>query len=165
MKIIDNFLNKDLYLQIKQTLFSDHIAWFSKTGTVEGKTKDINWFAHCLYNNFKPDSDVFNFMPEFIEKLNVASIIEIRANLSLKTEKDLKTTWHTDYNYKNSKTSIFYFNTDSTGTCFKINNKEKIIKAKENRMVVFDSNTQHCALLNNKIDKRIVINFNYYEKN
>lgn len=165
MKIIDNFINKNLYLQIKETLFSDNVAWFSKSGTVENKSKDIQWFSHSVYNNFKPNSNVFNFMPEFIEKLNIASIIEIRANLSLKTEKNIKTTWHRDYNYKNSKTAIFYFNTDGTGTFFKIKNKEKMIKAKENKIVVFDGNTQHCAYLNNKTDKRIVINFNYYEKN
>ena len=43
-------------------------------------------------------------------------------------------------------------------------NSKNTIKAKENRMVVFDGNIQHCAYLNNKIDRRIVINFNYYEK-
>ena len=45
-----------------------------------------------------------------------------------------------------------------------LDNEEKFIEAKENRMVVFDGDIQHCAYLNNKIDRRIVINFNYYEK-
>ena len=138
--------------------------WFSKSGTVDDKSKDINWFSHCLYNEFRPGSDLFPSTLDFIKKLNVSALIEIRANLSLKTDQDYKTIWHADYPYKNNKTAIFYFNTDTTGTCFKIDNEEKFIEAKENRMVVFDGNIQHCAYLNNKIDRRIVINFNYYEK-
>jgi len=165
MKIIDNFINQSLFDQLKDTMYSDSVAWFCKSGTVDKSKKDVIWFSHCLYNDFKPDSNIFNFMPEFIEKLNISSFIQVRANLSLKTEKDVKTTWHTDYDYKNSKTAIFYFNTDSTGTCFKIKNKEKIIKSKENRIVIFDGSIKHCAYLNNKSEKRVVINFNYYEKN
>jgi hypothetical protein len=30
VQIIDNFVDKDLYLQIKNTLFSDSLPWFSK---------------------------------------------------------------------------------------------------------------------------------------
>jgi hypothetical protein len=165
VKIIDNFINKNLYLQIKEGLFSDNLAWFSKNGTVENEKKDIQWFSHSVYNNFKPNSDAFNLMQEFVEKLNISSIVEIRINLCLKTKENFKTSWHKDYGYKNLKTAIFYFDTDTTGTYFKVNNKEKLVKAKENRIVIFDSDTEHCAMLNNKIDKRIVINFNYYEKN
>lgn len=163
MKIIDNFINQDLFNQLKDTMFSDSIPWFCKSGTVSGSKKDIIWFSHCFYNDFKPDSNLFSFMPEIIDKLNIASIIQIRANLVLKTEKDFKTTWHTDYNY-NNKTAILYFNTDTSGTYFKIKNKDKFVKAKANRMVIFDGNIKHCAFLNNKINKRIVINFNYYER-
>tara|TARA_R100001369_G_scaffold42971_1_gene69206 strand:- start:2299 stop:2799 length:501 start_codon:yes stop_codon:yes gene_type:complete len=165
VKIIDNFIDKDLYLQVKNTLFSDSLPWFSKKGTVNGKENDLNWFSHSIYNDFKPNSNIFSFMPEFIEKLKISSIIEIRTNLSFKTNKDFKTLWHTDYGYKNHKTAIFYFNTDTTGTVFKIKNKEKLIKSKENRIVIFDGSIKHCAYLNNKSEKRVVINFNYYEKN
>jgi len=165
MKVIDNFLDKDKYNHLKEVMFSDGVPWFLKQGTVDGKKKDINWFSHCFYNNYKPDSDLFHLIPEFIERLNISSIIQIRCNLSFKTNKDFKTVWHTDTTYKNHKTAIFYFNTGTSGTYFKIKGKEKFVKAKANRMVVFDCNIQHCAYLNNKIDRRIVINFNYYEKN
>tara|TARA_R110002126_G_scaffold150351_1_gene296535 strand:+ start:633 stop:1127 length:495 start_codon:yes stop_codon:yes gene_type:complete len=163
MKTIDNFLSQDLFNQLKDTVYSDSVPWFSKSGTVDNK-KDIAWFSHCIYNEFKPDSNLFALFPEFIERLNISSIIQIRCNLSFKTNKDFKTVWHTDYTYKNHKTAIFYFNTDTSGTYFKIKGKEKFVRAKANRMVVFDGNIQHCAYLNNKTDKRVVINFNYYEK-
>ena len=165
VQVKDNFLPEYTYKDLKQKMFSSHVPWFSKSGTVDNKSKDINWFSHCLYNDFRPGSDLFPSTLDLINKLNVSALIEIRANLSLKTDQDYKTIWHTDYPYKNNKTAIFYFNTDTTGTCFKTDNKEKFIEAKENRMVVFDGNIQHCAYLNNKIDRRIVINFNYYEKN
>ena len=165
VKIIDNFINKDLYIQLKNIFLGDNFPWFLKKGTVDSKKNDLNWFSHSIYNDFKPNSDIFSFMHEFIKKLNMSSLIQIRINLSLATNKDFKTLWHTDYNYKNHKTAIFYFNSDTTGTVFKIKEKEKLVKAKENRIVVFDGDTQHCAYLNNKIDRRIVINFNYYEKN
>ena len=165
MKVIDNFLNKDRYNHLKEVMFSDGVPWFLKQGTVDGKKEDLTWFSHCFYNENKPDSNLYSFMPDFLNKLNVASLLQIRANLSLTPPTDkFKTNAHIDYPYTNSKTAIFYFNTDTSGTIF-YNKKEELIKAKENRMVVFNTNIKHCGYLTNKSNKRIVINFNYYEKN
>lgn len=165
MKIIDNFLEKNSYEHLKDVMFKDGIPWFLKQGTVDGANKDLNWFSHCFYNDFQPDSNLYSFIPNFLDKLNVASLLQVRANLSLTPPKDkYKTNVHVDYPYKNSKTAIFYFNTDTSGTIF-YDKKEKLIKAKENRMVIFNTNIKHCGYLTKKSNKRIVINFNYYEKN
>lgn len=166
MKVIDNFLDKDRYNHLKEVMFSDGVPWFLKQGTVDGKKKDLIWFSHCFYNNHKPDSNLYHLIPDFLTKLKVSSLIQIRANLSLNPPKDkYKTNIHTDYTFSNSKTAIFYFNTDTSGTIFYINKKETFIEAKENRMVIFDASIKHCGYLSNKSDKRIVINFNYYEEN
>ena len=58
VKTIDNFLSKDLYLQMKETFLGENIPWFLKKGTVDNEAKDIAWFSHCIYNEFKPDEKI-----------------------------------------------------------------------------------------------------------
>ena len=167
IKVIDNFLSEETFDKISKNIFSDKIPFYVTESTTNEGSTDIYWLSHSIYNDFKPNSDLFIFMSEFFNKLNISSIINIRLNLILKIPYSLiKTNYHIDYdNYQNLKTAIFYFNKDGTGTYFKINNDEKFIESKKNRMVVFDSNISHCAFLNNKFEKRFVLNFNFYQKN
>lgn len=166
IKIFDNFLSEKMFQKISNEINSDKISFILKKGTTFNDGLDIYWLKHSIYNNFKPESNLFFLMDEFIQKLNITSIIQIRLNLVLKQPyKNFKTNFHTDYdNYKNLKTGLFYFSVDGTGTIFKIGEEEKLVKCKPNRMVVFDSEINHCGYLNNNFNTRFAINFNYYEK-
>ena len=44
----------------------------------------------------------------------------------------------------------------------KHNNKIKKVSCKENRMLIFDGNIEHCAGLTTDTKTRMVININYY---
>jgi hypothetical protein len=161
LKIVDNFLNETFYKNLKNIFFSDQVPWFLISGTLPNKSVDVNWLSHCVFNNNQPQSNLYNYLDEFKNKLEVSQYIQIRANLVLNSMDEFKSHWHVDYKTKN-KTAIFYFNEDTSGTYFLINNKEEFVESKENRIVIFDSDIQHCGYLNKKINKRIVINFNYY---
>ena len=43
------------------------------------------------------------------------------------------------------------------------NKKEKIIYSKENKLLLFDSNTLHRGFSQTDIERRIIININYVE--
>lgn len=158
-KVINNFLSKEDFINIKNLLFSNEIAWFYLNNMVE---KDNGFFNHCFYNNFKPMSDFyFTHIISIINKLKVAAIIQIRANLLLKKETQYFSKFHVDAPFK-CKTAVFYINTCNGYTI--LDEKLKIkIKCEENKMLIFDSNVFHCAASQTDVDRRIVINFNYFE--
>ena len=75
-----------------------------------------------------------------------------------------KSDFHIDYKDTKSKTAIFYLNTCDGGTEIKINDKVKFIKAVENKILIFNTNTLHRAMTSIKSPIRYIINLNYYEK-
>jgi hypothetical protein len=59
---------------------------------------------------------------------------------------------------KNSKTGIFYINTNNGYTKFK---NKKLIKSEENKLIFFDSSKEHTGTTCTDELFRIVINFVY----
>jgi hypothetical protein len=76
----------------------------------------------------------------------------------IKHDKQYKSDYHVDFEYP-CKTAILYLNTCNGYTEF---NKKTKIKCEENKILIFDSNIEHCAVSQTDAEKRIVINFNYF---
>lgn len=162
MKIIDNFLEKELFFKICDTMYSDHFGWFIQKYT--DLPEDNNYqLTHLFYENDIPNSSFFDLIKPIFEKVNVNSLIRVKANLTF-YDNNVNNLFHIDKpNIKlNHKTSILYL-TDGGGTILKNKDKEEFIEAKENRFLTFDSQTPH-KVVKHKIGKpfRIVINFNYF---
>ena len=97
-----------------------------------------------------------------LNQLEVKAPIEVRANLSPSCfYKKNACDFHVDRDY-DSKTAILYLNDCNGGTEFKINNKIELVKAEENKIVIFDTNTQHRGTKSTDQDFRYIINFNYF---
>jgi len=157
-KVIDNFLQKDIFENLKLFLMSDEVGWYWK----EHMTKNDNFFFnHCFYNNDKPRSHVFEkFIIPLLIKLECKALIEARANLMLKKNICYQSNFHIDRKF-NCKTAIFYINTNNGYTLLDKNKKIKI-KCVENRMLIFNSKILHAAFSQTDVERRIVINFNYF---
>ena len=160
MKIIDNFLNKEDFLNLKKFLTDDDTPWYYRNHSVN--TEDCPYFTHCFFNNNFIFSNGFDFVRPILNKLNYSALIQVRANLLLKQEKPKAQGWHTDYSYNNFKTSIFYINECNGPTIIK--NKKNKILPKENKILIFDGNTEHSVISQTDTKTRIVLNINYYEK-
>jgi hypothetical protein len=157
-KVIDNFIEKDKFLNLKNTLISEDLPWFFR----KNMTQNDNWFfAHCFYKYGCPQSNCFvEFISPILTKLKCKAIIEVRANLMLKKETCYNSTFHTDHDF-NCFTAILYINTNNGFTI--LDEKEKIkIESVENRMLIFDSKIKHSAFSQTDAERRIVINFNYF---
>jgi hypothetical protein len=161
-QIIDNFLSKNYFKKLQEILFSDKINWFYKDYLVEKTNKKEQFFfSHCFYNNNKIQSPLFELLlSQCISLLNPKSLIEIRANLTFKQNKLTRSDYHVDRPFP-CKTAILYLNTCNGYTLLKYNKKLKKINSKENRMLIFDSQIEHAAVLQTDSKRRIVINFNY----
>jgi len=156
MDITDNYLNKEYLDYLDSNLNSNTFPWFwsKKTPSVN----DINnyHFAHVFYHDNKINSPLFPLIENFIPLLKPKSLIRIKANLTIKTEKHIIFENHKDQTF-DCKIAIFYLNSNNGYTL--INNKK--IKSIKNRMVFFP-NCLHSSSTTTDQPNRIVINFNYF---
>lgn len=161
IEIIDNFLHKEVYQEIKDVMLGTKVAWFAQNGKTKPNEGDRQ-LTHLFYDNNTPNSEWFKLLDPIRKKLKVSAIIREKANLTFYNNK-VDDIFHIDTGkIKHATTSLFYL-TDRGATIFKINNEKKV-KAKENRMVTFDSTTYHKAVTHKTGDPfRVVINFNYYK--
>ena len=160
MKVINNILNKEKFLKFKEIMFSDDLAWYFKKNMTY---KDNYFFNHCFYTKNKIRSEfLFNeYIKDILDKINCVAIIGIRANLMLRKKKVYQSNYHIDRPEK-CKTAVLYMNTCNGYTVIDKNNPIKI-KSEENKIIIFDSNILHKAISQTDCERRIVINFNYFE--
>jgi hypothetical protein len=163
MKIIDDFLLKEEFNNIKEKILSDYFPWYFNDGVVI-KNDDYFQFTHIMYIDDKPNSEFFNLMETIISKLNILTLIRIKVNLQTRTNKIIEQGMHTDHNYtgyEKMKSAIFYLNTNNGYTKF---NDKKIIHSKENRIVIFNAKIKHTGSSCTDKKNRVAINLNYVEK-
>jgi len=164
-KITDNFLEKEVFYKFQKEIFDNpNIPWFykdSQTTVSINDIDDVGYFSLNFFHNITNGYNEFNyFLFKIYEKLNCQALIESRANLFLKQKENQKLYFHTDNKFK-SKTGILYMNTNNGATILDIDQKIKIDSI-ENRMLVFDSQISHCALVQSDTKRRILININYF---
>ncbi len=158
-KIFKDFLPKSKFVKIQKHITSDYFPWYYRGDTEIEK----GYFTHSFYNDNQVNSGLNNECTKDIyEILKPVALIQVRANLFLSSLfNNKKSEWHTDYDY-NNYTAILYLNTMDGGTEFKINNKIEFVKAEENKIVIFKCNTLHRSILSPDVEKRYIININYF---
>ena len=156
MDLRDNYLKKEYLDHLDLNFNSDSFPWFwnKKISTAD----DINNYhlSHVFYNDNKINSKFFPLVGDFIPLLKPKSLIRIKANLTVKTEKQIIFKKHRDQPF-DCKVAIFYLNSNNGYTL--IDNKK--IKSIKNRMVFFP-NCWHSSATATDQPNRIVINFNYF---
>jgi hypothetical protein len=156
VKIIKNFLDKEIFLKCKEALFGE-LPWYYRGELVDNK-KNHYYFTHSFARHNLITSPVYeNIIIPFIKRLKMSYIFEIRANLALKTDQQIFSGFHVDTN-KSSTTAIFYLNNNNGYTMV---GEEEKVEAEANKMLIFDSQTQHGGMTQTDTKRRIVINFNY----
>ncbi len=163
MKEIKNFLEDNFFKDLKKLITQSEFSWFQRSNMVSDNDGTLGYFSHSFFNRYGVNCKHYDqFIVPILEKLNAHAIIQVRANLSPSCfYKGIKSEFHTDSKHP-SKTAIFYLNTCDGGTELKINNEIKFVKAEENKMLIFDTNTQHRGTPSTDVDFRYIINFNYY---
>ena len=158
MKIINNVLTNEEFLKIENTFTSAFFPWFISKGVLFGQ-KNYQ-FTHTFYQNFLIRSDQFVLIEPILKNLNPSAIIRIKANLLTKAGKIIEHGMHTDVEIENSKTAVYYVNTNNGYTKFENGKK---INSQANTLVIFNSNIEHTGTTCTDKDYRIVLNLNYYK--
>jgi hypothetical protein len=159
MKEIKNFLPIEEFKKLQNLILHLDFPWRIRNSMTN---LDKNtYFTFSFFNDCKINSDLYNeYIIPILIALKCNAPIQIRANMFL-SKLFNKSGWHTDYDL-NSTTAIFYINNCDGGTEFKINGKIKTIIPEENKIVIFNSKTEHRACTSTNVDRRYIINLNYF---
>jgi|TARA_R100000008_G_scaffold52519_1_gene31778 hypothetical protein len=172
--IEDNFLDKDIFDSIKNTIFdgkgntmnrsySDVVfPWYMQNSKVTKEDNEMQ-LTHVFFRHHKVNSSFFDVLFPIFDKLNVKALHRVKANCTFKTNKKRLYEYHIDIpvskNKMVGKTSIFYLHTTNGPTFFKIGKKVDCVA---NRMVTFPNNTQHTGSTHTDSLLRGVININWF---
>mgnify|MGYP003658343195 CR=1 FL=1 len=164
--IKNNFLDKDTFNSIKNTIFDANInstfPWFLQNSKVDEGDGEMQ-FTHLFFDNHVINSDYFQSLRPILKKLKVRALQKIKVNNTIKTNKIYSYKYHTDFktskNEAVGKTSIFYFHTTNGPTVFENGKKVDCV---ENRMVTFPTNMSHSGSTHTDSPFRGVINFNWF---
>lgn len=163
IKVIDNFLDKKTFKEIQEGILENtYFPWyFSNYVDYHGeKGLDRTQYSHVFYQKHGPNSSHINLLNPIIEKLKCISLIKIKVNSTYYTDKIKEGTFHVDNKHKGTTTAVYYINTNDGYTKFKKSKKK--ISSVENRMVIFDTNTEHLGTTTTNAKRRVVLNFNYF---
>lgn len=169
IKVYDNFLNDSDHETICNTMLSIDFPWYLSSiwsdniDHVFYNNKDLNElenmeFVHFFYKGFFA-SNYIGLINPILNKLEIRSLIRIRASLVPMRSKNSLLEYHTDFDYEGSTTCIYYLNDNDGYTEFK--NGEKV-ESVSNRMVIFDSAMIHRGVNTKNAKYRSLINFNYF---
>ena len=156
IKIIDNFLEEDVFIVIQNFVMGDNFPWYFNDFKSDGYDTHNYQFTHTIIREGEIQSEFIQHMDSFFKRLDVKEVFRIKMNLTTRTEKLFNHLYHTDF--KDCTTAIFYMNTNNGKTIFKHGEE---VNSVANRMVIFNSNLEHAATSHTDEKTRVVINFNY----
>lgn len=158
MRICEDFLEKNLFLELQKNLFNTNFPWYyNKTTGNENDTSNF-FFYHMLFIDNQTTSNYFNnVLIPIISKIEMKKLIRAKINCYTKQNNFIYTALHKDYDF-NHNVALFSINTNNGFTFFK--NKKKI-HSKENTLLLFNGDMEHCSVSQTDENLRINININY----
>ena len=162
LKVVDNFLDKEDFMKLQLYMLDPQVfPWYFQNTKDFEVDEDLNQyqFTHIFFQDYKPFSDYFHLLQPLLKKLEVKSLIKVKANLNPYSPKLHKGYFHNDTPH-NSLTAVYYLNENNGYTLFEKNNKK--VKSEENRIVIFDAKMKHVGTNTTNRKKRVVLNLNYF---
>ena len=167
-EIIDNFLHKDDWINLKNNMLENwNFPWNLKQELNDNQKKeDLSiYFTHTFYYDFeentKPVSYYFKYVEPVLSKIKYEKIIRIVGNLYSNTKEIVEHANHLDFDFPH--TAFIYYINDNNG--FTILDDKIKIESKSNRLLKFDGLIQHKSTTCSDKKFRVNINFNVKEKN
>ena len=162
--IKDNFLNTIDFDKIKSTMLGIQFPWFVQDESSYLKKYNIQppvpfFWAHMFFMpNRGITSEFFDILTPVLKKLDIKSLIRVKANLYSSSNKIEEHKSHVDFSFKH-KGALFSLNTCNGFTMLMNNTK---IKSVGNRILLFDASKPHYSSTCTDAKIRCNININYF---
>ncbi len=160
IEVVDDFLEQSTFGALQDIFLGAQIPWYYNRGINQPSTQsDLNdyQFTHKIFEDSTIQSELFSHTQAILAKLDIKSLIRIKANLSTKVEKLSYQGFHTDTTF-DCTTAIFYLNTNNGHTIV----GEQKVESIENRLVKFNSQISHTGSTVTDTQVRVVLNLNYF---
>ena len=89
IQIIDNFLERNDFMIIKNALMGDEIPWFYNDCVSDIGDKEL-YFTHRFYNEEVGPTPGYQVISKLIKKLKCKKLMRVKGNLYIKTNKSKK---------------------------------------------------------------------------
>ena len=157
-----NFLEDKDFGTLADVMFGPHFPWFfqplkvSESDTLSYKSCQ---HTHMFYDNDKINSEFFELIIPILNNLDIRSLIRVKANMTIGDPNPEISGMHVDFPYNDSKTSVFYLNSNNGYTLFEDGTQ---IPSEQNSIATFNSQIKHSGVTCSDEQVRIVINLNYF---
>ncbi len=158
MKIIDNFLSKEEFDIIKNTISREDFPWFFNSAVAVPTDYSDSYFIHTFYQNHSFNSGFSTILQPILKKLDVKGLIRCRALRYVGREKFIEHAKHADSNFSHN-VCVLYINTNNgftrlhDGTC---------VNSVENRALICDGGIEHNSSNCTDTSFRLVLTINYF---
>tara|TARA_R100000329_G_C7521114_1_gene183731 strand:- start:46 stop:525 length:480 start_codon:yes stop_codon:yes gene_type:complete len=158
MQLIENFLPKEIFLDIQKTMLDSMPWYYAHHTTLDSKRDDDFFFYHNLYMDGNQQSSLFQQLTHpILGNLKFNYLYRARARLITRQPSQIPHTFHVDSEEKHM-VALFSVNTNNGHTLFE--NGEKAY-SKENTMLIFDGSLKHATVPQTDTSIRVNINFNF----
>ena len=158
LKIIPNHLKYYTFTELKDTIADKNFRWYFSQSDGEPEQ-----YSNLLYYDHEFSEDVTPKLKRNLATLcsQLGAIAVLRINVNSTPRNAPEQTWHVDWELTTpSKTCVFYLNDNDGYTEF----KDSKIDSVANTAVIFDTNIEHRGVPPTNVDRRLVLNINYFEK-
>lgn len=158
-QIIDNFLTDDDFHSISEIFLSpsSSFGWYFCDSIADPLDTSDVYFIHTFYHQHTINSSFWPKLNPIIEKLNARAFLRVKANLYLRSSKQIQHNFHTDFDFPH-KGAIFSINDNNGYTELKDGTK---IESKANRCLFFNPGEKHSSTNCTDAPYRMNIVFNY----
>ena len=158
LKIIPNHLKYYTFTELKNTIADKNFRWYFSQSSGEPEQ-----YSNLLYYDHEFSEDVTPKLKRMLSticiQLGAIAVLRIKINATPKNAPQQD--WHTDWQITTqSKTFVLYLNDNDGYTEF----KDMKVDSVANTAVIFDTNIEHRGVPPTNVDRRLVLNINYFEK-
>jgi hypothetical protein len=160
IQLIDDFIDEAELARLQELLLGAEFPWYFNPRVLNGvaTSHDHYQFTHIFYQENKVCSGYISNLEPILVRLNILSLIRIKANLNTYTGEKLVHGFHTDYTDHRITTAVFYVNDNDGITLF---DDGREVQSRANRMVLFPCNMAHSGSTPTDNSSRCVINLNF----
>lgn len=137
----------------------DLLPWYFNDNVVENASGLQNYqFTHTLFRSGNWYSNYLETFSPVFDFLGAKELLKVKINSTMWSDSIVEHGLHIDVWNEKSKTAILYFNSNDGYTRFENGPK---IETVENRLIVFNSMTNHTGTNCTNAKRRVVLNVNF----